>query len=139
VDASVRPATRDALADHLARYDRLVEVGVGNRPDVAAALAERASVSAVTATDVHDRPVPDGVRFVCDDVTTPDESVYRDADAIYALNFPPELHRPAWDLARRVDADFLFTTLGGDGPSIPTTPETLPGETLFHARRVPSR
>ncbi|MWG35531.1 UPF0146 family protein [Halomarina oriensis] len=130
----MRPATRDALVDRLARYERLVEVGVGNRSDVAAALAERASV---TATDVHDRPVPDGVRFVRDDVTDPDESVYRDADVIYALNLPPELHRPAWDLARRVDAAFLFTTLGGDGPSVPTIPETLPGETLFRARRSP--
>ena len=132
----MRPATRDALVDRLARYDRLVEVGVGHRPDVAGALSDRA---AVTATDVHDRPVPDGVRFVRDDVTAPDESVYRDADAVYALNLPPELHRPAWTLARRVDADLLFTTLGGDGPSIPTTPETLPGETLFRAHETPHR
>lgn len=130
----MRPATRDALVDRLTRYDRVVEVGVGNRPDVAGALADRL---AVTATDVHDRPVPDGVRFVRDDVTTPDESVYRGADAIYALNLPPELHRPAWTLARRVGADFLFTTLGGDVPAVPTTPETLPGETLFRARPTP--
>ena len=131
----MRPATRDALVDRLVRYDRLVEVGVGERPDVAAALVERASV---TATDVHDRPVPDGVPFVQDDVTAPDEAVYRDADALYALNLPPELHRPTWTLARRLDADFLFTTLGGDGPAVPVDRETLPGETLFRARDVPT-
>ena len=131
----MRPATRDAVVDRLARYDRLVEVGVGNRPDVAAALAERASV---TVTDVHDRPVPDGVRFVRDDVTDPDATVYREADALYALNLPPELHRPTWTLARRSDADFRFTTLGGDGPAIPVDRETLPGETLFRARDAPT-
>ena len=130
----MRPATRDALVDHLARYERLVEVGVGERPDVAGALSKRASV---TATDVHDRPVPAGVRFVTDDVTDPDVAVYRDAEALYALNLPPELHRPTWTLARRVDADFWFTTLGGDGPAIPADPETLPGETLFRTRDAP--
>lgn len=131
----MRPATRDALVARLGRHDRLVEVGIGNRPDVAAALVDRASV---TATDVHDRPVPEGVRFVRDDVTAPDVSVYRDADALYALNLPPELHRPTWDLARRCGAAFLFTTLGGDGPAIPVDREPLPGDVLFSARQTPS-
>lgn len=89
------------------------------------------------ATDVHDRPVPAGVRFVRDDVTDPDESVYRDAEVLYALNLPPELHRPTWTLARRVGVDFCFTTLGGDAPSVPVDSETLPGETLFRARDAP--
>ena len=99
---------------------------------MAAALADAGK--AVTATDVHSREVPAGVAFVEDDVWDPDLAVYRDADAIYALNLPPELHRPALDLARRVDAAFLFTTLGGDQPSVPVSRETLPGETLFVAR-----
>ena len=126
--------TRDALVDRLARHDRLVEVGVGRRTEVAGALAARGR--AVTATDVHDRAVPDGVRFVRDDVTDPDEAVYEDADAVYALNCPPELHRAVWWVARRVDADCYFTTLGTDGPAVPVERETLPGETLFRAKRV---
>jgi len=82
-------------------------------------------------TDISERPVPDGVTFVRDDVTDPDQSVYADADAVYALNCPPELQRPIADLARSVDAAFLFTTLGADPPTIPVRRETLPGETLF--------
>ena len=121
----------DALADRLATYDTLVEVGVGRRPAVAAALAARGRT--VTATDVYDRAVPDGVRFVRDDVTDPDLSVYRAADAVYALNCPPELHRPLVEVAQAVGADCLFTTLGGDPPSIPVERETLPRETLFRA------
>ncbi|WP_254537194.1 UPF0146 family protein [Halomarina litorea] len=134
-DTDVNPATREALVSRLARHDRLVEVGVGNRPDVARALA--AGGAEVTATDVHDRPVPDGVRFVRDDVTAPDDSVYADADALYALNLPPDLHGPTWALARRHDAAFLFTTLGGDPAAVRADPETLPGETLFTARPAP--
>ncbi|MFB6084895.1 MAG: UPF0146 family protein [Halorientalis sp.] len=128
-------ARHAALIDRLAGYDTLVEVGVGERPAVAAALADRGCT--VTATDVHDRPVPPGVDFARDDVTDPDPDLYADADAVYALNCPPELHRPTRAVARGADADFLFTTLGGDPPLIPVDRETLPGGTLFVAADGP--
>ena len=131
----------DALAGYLARYDRLVEVGIGRRPDVAAALAARGK--AVTATDVYERSVPDGVRFVRDDVVAradrvaagePPGDTY-DADAVYARNLPPELHRPVRDVARAAGADFAFTTLGGDGPAVPVRRETVGNETVFVAEK----
>ncbi|WP_336345615.1 UPF0146 family protein [Halalkalicoccus ordinarius] len=129
----MKSRTQAALVAALDPYERLAEIGIGRRTDVAAALA--ASGTRVVATDVHRRSVPDGVRFVRDDVTRPDPSVYTDVEAIYALNLPPELHRPAWSLARRTGADFLFTTLGGDAPEVPVSRHTLPGETLFVAER----
>ena len=121
-----------ALIEHLERHERLVEVGVGRRSDVAAGLADRGRT--VTATDVHERSVPEGVRFVLDDVTDPDEAVYAGADALYALNLPPELHRPLVALAERVNAACYFTTLGADQPAVPVDRTTLPGETLYTAR-----
>jgi uncharacterized UPF0146 family protein len=124
--------TTRALVERLARFDRVVEVGVGHRPAVAATLTAR-DVH-VTATDICERPVPAGVRFVRDDVTDPDRAVYADADALFARNLPPELHRPARNLAREVSADFLFTTLGAEPPAVPADPETLPGTTLFTAK-----
>jgi len=122
-----------ALAERLSEYDVLVEVGVGNRPDVALALAERGR--SLTATDVHVQSVPEPVAFVTDDVTDPDLSVYADADAVYALNCPPELQRALCDVARAVDADAVFTTLGTDPAVVPATPENLLGTriTLFVA------
>ncbi len=125
----------EAITDYLTGYDEVVEVGIGRRTDVANALVKR-GVS-VTATDVHPREVPDGVAFVVDDVVDPDLTVYADADAIYALNLPPELHRPALEVSRRVDADFCFTTLGGDQPTIPVERKTIPGDTLYVARDRP--
>jgi len=127
---TVRRETLDALVDRLGRYDLLVEVGIGQRPALAAALAERSSVR---ATDVVERAVPEDIAFHVDDVTDPDPAVYAGADAIYALNLPPELHRPAADIAEDHGAVLAFTTLGGDAPAVPSTPETLPGETLFWA------
>ena len=123
----------EALADRLAGVDRLVEIGIGRRPHLAAALVDRGC--AVVATDVHERQVPDGVRFARDDVTDPDLTVYAGADVIYALNLPPELHRPALEVAREVGADLGFTTLGGDSPLIPVERESLPDDTLFWSRR----
>lgn len=120
---------KSALVDRLCRYERLVEVGVGNRPDVAAALAERGCH--VTATDVYDRSVSAPVRFVIDDVTDPDPMIYEGADAVYALNCPPELQRPLADIAVAAGADCLFTTLGNDPSVVDATPETLSGDTLF--------
>jgi uncharacterized protein len=131
----VQDATRYALCDALAAYDPLVEVGIGYRSDVAAGLVARGH--AVTATDVEARPVPEGVRFVRDDVTDPEPEIYAGAAAIYALNCPPELHRPIRDLARSVGAAFPFTTLGTDPPAVPVETRTLPEETLYLATAEP--
>ena len=133
----VPPSRRRAVAEFLARYPSVCEVGIGRRSEVARALADRGV--RVTATDVHDRPVPEGVRFVRDDAVAagerPDPGEQYRAAAVYALNCPPELHGPLVELARRVDADCLFTTLGGDPPAVPARSVTLEGgETLYVAR-----
>ena len=125
-----RDAQIDALAELAAT--RAVEVGVGNRPEVAAALADRGRT--VVATDVVDREVPDGVRFVRDDVTDPSLDVYHEADLVYALNCPPELQRPLVEVAERVGAAWAFTTLGADPAIVPATRRTLPDESLFTSR-----
>jgi uncharacterized UPF0146 family protein len=131
IKTSVNVATRDALVGRLSDYASAVEVGIGRRPGVARRLA--ATGTDVTATDIEPRDVPAGIQFVVDDITDPDRAVYAGVDALYALNCPPELHRPMLEQAHAVDADVLFTTLGADQPAIPVTRETLPGETLFHA------
>jgi uncharacterized UPF0146 family protein len=120
-----------ALCARFEAYDAVVEIGVGRRPAVAASLASRGVD--VTATDVRPREVPPDVEFVHNDVFDPDLDVYRDTDAIYALNPPPDLHRPIRAIARAVGVPFLFTTLGTDPPAIPASAETLPGDTLFRA------
>ena len=125
-----------ALVDRLCRHDDLLEVGVGNRPGVAVGLTDRGC--RVTATDVRDRPVPDPVRFVRDDVTDPDPAVYRGVDAVYALNCPPELQRPLVEVADVAGANCLFTTLGGDPAVVDAVPETLSSATLFRPNK-PSR
>jgi len=124
--------TTDALCARLGEYEAVVEIGIGSRAAVAHALASRGVT--VTATDVRDCEVPEGVGFVRDDVFDPDLGVYQGVGAVYALNSPPELHRPIREIARVVGAPFYFTTLGTDPPAIPAEAETIPGDTLFRAR-----
>ncbi len=136
--------SRAAIAEHLSEYDAVLEVGIGRRPGVAAALAARGLH--VVAVDVNRYSVPEGVQFVRDDVVeiaeraagdSPPQSTlpaqYR-VDAVYALNLPPELHRPTLALAEAVDAAFVFTTLGGDPAIVPARAETIGRETLYVAR-----
>jgi uncharacterized UPF0146 family protein len=138
------PVSRTELAARLATYDRLVEVGIGRRPEVAAALVHAGCT--VTATDVFDAPVPDGVRFVRDDVVARRDALDGDppgaplpdhyrADAVYGLNLPAELQSPARDVAHAAGADFLFTTLGFEEPAVPVARETVGTETLYVAER----
>lgn len=120
----------DALAE--LAPDRAVEVGIGDRPDVAAALRERGR--RVTATDVVDRAVPRGVTFRREDVTDPDPAAYADVDLVYALNCPPDLQVPLVDLADAAGATWAFTTLGTDPAVVPASPRTVGNETLFVGR-----
>jgi uncharacterized UPF0146 family protein len=128
----VREATRTALVSRLSDFESVVEVGIGHRPAVAGDLA--GAGLEVTATDRCERAVPTNVRFVRDDITDPDPTVYAGSDALYARNLPPELHRPTWALARDLAVPLFFTTLGTDPSLIPVARETLPGTTLFVAR-----
>ena len=131
----MQDTTVNAIVDRLASFDAVVEIAVGHRTGIAAGLAERGVD--VIATDIEDRPVPDPVSFVRDDVTEPDRSIYADAGAIYGINLPPELQRPTARMAREVDAEFFFTTLGADPTAVPVVRETIPGGTLFRAKPEP--
>ena len=121
-----------SLIDLLSGYDSVVEVGVGNRFDVAEHLV--AEGVSVTVTDVESREVPTDVQFVRDDITDPALGVYEDAGVVFAQRLPPELQRPVMDVAEAVDAACVFTTLGGDPAVVPARPETVASGTVFVAR-----
>lgn len=123
--------TAPTLTEWLAQYDRLVEIGIGTRPAVAAALA--CDGRSVTATDVRSVQPPPGVRFVIDDVTAPRPEIYADADVLYARRLPAELQRPVTELAARVGAAACFTTLGGELPVVATTTHTLAETTVYQS------
>jgi uncharacterized UPF0146 family protein len=148
--------SRQALIEELVRYNRLLEVGIGNRPGVARGLAERGHD--VVAIDVSvgertraaasgsDEPTGSGsLRAVEGDVLALSEradgeaasanwSTAAEFDAVYACNLPAELQRPTVALAERLDVACLFTTLGFEEPTVPVRRRSLPGTTVYVAR-----
>lgn len=151
--------TRRILVPELARYDRLLEVGVGDRPGVASALAARGCDVTVVDIDVGER-TREAAREAGGRGTTARETAASPAadsgslravegdvfdaglaerfedrfDAVYGLNLPAELQRPTVELAARLDAACLFTTLGFEEPVVPVDRRSLDGATLYVAR-----
>lgn len=148
-------STRRALVDELAEHDRLVEVGVGDRPEVARALADRGcrvvavdidpgSRTRAAANERRDGPVAGSLRVRRGDVLALAEGTSESesgpiadgrnaVDAVYACNLPAELQRPTVALADRLDAVCAFTSLGFEEPVVPVRRRSLGRTTLYVA------
>lgn len=148
-----------ALVAALDPYARLIEVGVGRRPDVARALADRGrevvavdvDVSAAARDAATEVEAAGGgsLRVVGADVTAlataDDDRAIRDAlgldasesgfDAVYARNLPAELQRPTVALAERLDAACLFTTLGFEEPVVDVRRRSMEAGTVVYVAR----
>ncbi|WP_418280509.1 UPF0146 family protein [Halorubrum sp. DTA98] len=141
------PSDAPSIVDELAAFDRLLEVGIGRRPDVARALADRAcDVIAIdvdeAALATHDGPYRTGrgdvvalAEAVDPLATLPVDSDDAGFDAVYGLNLPAELQRPTVETARRLDAACAFTTLGFEEPVVPVRRRSLTEGTLYVARQ----
>lgn len=121
--------TTDPLVDRLRQFERVLEVGIGPRPDLAAALAD-AGVD-VLAIDIDPVSTPAGVTFRQADVGTLTPTAVGHRDAVVARRLPPELHRPTARLAASLDAELLFTTLGGEFPAVEVEVVTIDGGTIY--------
>ena len=140
----MNPTARGRIADRLAGFETLLEVGIGERDAVAAALNARGrDVTAIDVSDAAARAVPEGVRFRRADVTAvaaagdpvADLSLPRAPEVVYACNLPAELQRSTRRLAARTDAVCAFTTLGFEEPVVPVRRRHAVGsDTLYVVR-----
>ncbi|MFC7187988.1 UPF0146 family protein [Halorubrum yunnanense] len=152
--------SRRALVEELARHDRLLEVGVGDRPGVARSLAERGrgvvaidvavgEAAIAAASETEGSEVAGSLRVVEADVLALAEATDGETgtaldgttggfDAVYACNLPAELQRPTAALADRLGAECVFTTLGFEEPTVPVRRKSLPEATVYVARGDPS-
>lgn len=113
--------------------ERVVEVGVGERDEVARILAAKGYK--VTVTDVRDVETADKILFVQDDVTEPNLSVYEGADLICSLRPPYELHGPIEDVAQEVGASLVISSLDDEAGSVDADLINYEGDALFVCRR----
>ncbi len=99
------------IADYIApRYRMPAEAGIGNNPVTARLLAK--SGLDVFATDIRMPDEPPGVRFVLDDLFSPDLSLYRGRDLLYSIRPAEEMMAPLISLASSTECDLLVYHLG---------------------------
>jgi uncharacterized protein len=92
------------------QYTRAIEVGIGRNTDAAEILNDTGKL--LRCTDIKDLPVPQQLPFILDDIFSPDISLYRGADVIYAIRPAIEMIPPLIALAREIDCDLIVCHLG---------------------------
>ena len=93
-------------------------------------LADAADPIASLPVDIGNPGAPPDAEASPDAEAPPDAGI----DAVYALNLPAELQRPAVRLADRLDAACWFTTLGFEAPVVAVRRRQIEAETLYAAR-----
>lgn len=130
--------SRAGIVERLTEYGKLLEIGIGNRPAVAATLAAEGRTIRAIDIDTPSKALPEGVVFeqrsVHDLVTDASNRVSAQmyhVDAVYAFNLPAELQSATVQVATAADADCLFTTLGFESPIIDVASLTVGEATLY--------
>jgi len=85
---------------------KIVEVGVGSRRGVLEEL-DKALDAQVIGTDIK----PSDPEIVSDDIMNPDLRIYENADLIYSLRLPIELHPYIEKIANIVGSDLIIKPL----------------------------
>jgi uncharacterized protein len=99
------------IGEYIAKhYTDTVEVGIGKNTEVARIILN-AGIR-VRSTDVKECGVPEWLCFTIDDVFSPDTSLYKGADIIYAIRPAVEMIHPLIALARTINCDLIVYHLG---------------------------
>jgi uncharacterized UPF0146 family protein len=98
--------------------EKIIEVGVGHRINVAERISEALPHAEILVTDKDESWVrsrrPGRIRAVADDVLLPNLNVYRGASLVYSINPPGEIIPALEKLADRVGADLLLVPISDE-------------------------
>jgi len=94
----------DFIKANYSRGTRIVEVGIGQHPEVAMLLKEDFEL---ICTDVAGSG-PEGLHYVKDDIFKPRMDIYSGASIIYSIRPPVDMQGPMASIAREVGADLLI-------------------------------
>ncbi len=93
--------------------NKVVEIGVGNLPQVALLLKNKLDV-AVTDINEQNHNWRNGVRFYKDDIFNPDIGIYEHASLIYSIRPPIDMQDAIAKTAREVGADLIIRPFGNE-------------------------
>lgn len=106
------------ITEKYSKANKIIEVGVGHRIDVAQRLRKKLPHTEIIVTD-NDETWPrkhstDAVKALADDVTKPHIPIYRDASLIYSLHPPIELVPSLEDLSDKVKSDLFIVPISDE-------------------------
>ncbi len=108
----------DWIKQNYSDAEKIIEVGVGHRIDVAERISEALPRAEILVTDKDEswlRSRKTGrIRAVADDILLPNLNVYRGASLMYSLNPPGEIIPALEKLANRVGADLLVVPISDE-------------------------
>ena len=98
--------------------EKIIEVGVGHRINVAERISEALPHATILVTDKDESWVrsrrPGRIRAVADDVLLPNLNVYRGASLMYSINPPGEIIPALERLADRIGADLIVVPISDE-------------------------
>jgi hypothetical protein len=104
------------IAQNYWSADKIVEVGVGKVPETVRELRSLLPKCRLVVTDIEEpEELPEGVRFVYDDVTEPNLQIYEGASLVYSIRPPSELQPSLFKIARKIGADLLIKSVADEG------------------------
>lgn len=98
----------DYIKNNYQNADKIVEVGVGKFSVVALNLKEHLKLN-IIMTDIKPSH-----GIIQDDICQPDLKIYKDAQLIYSIRPPEELHPCLVKVAKRIKADLIIKPLSTD-------------------------
>ncbi len=90
--------------------NKVVEIGVGNLPQVAFLLKDKLDV---TVTDINEQKHK-GIRFYRDDIFNPDIGIYEYASLVYSIRPPIDIQDAMAKTAKEVGADLIIRPFGNE-------------------------
>ncbi len=90
--------------------NKVVEVGVGNMPQVALELKDTIEV---IVTDINEQDYA-GIRFCRDDIFAPDMRIFNNATLIYSIRPPIDIQEAMAITAKKAGSDLLIRPFGNE-------------------------
>jgi uncharacterized UPF0146 family protein len=100
------------IADYIIKnyINKVIEIGVGSRPQIALALKDKLDV---VVTDINEQEYA-GVRFCRDDIFAPDIGIYMNASLIYSIRPPIDMQEAMAKIAKKIGSDMLIRPFGNE-------------------------
>ncbi|MCX9084004.1 MAG: UPF0146 family protein [Candidatus Methanoperedens sp.] len=100
------------LAEYIITHyrNKVIEVGVGNLPQVALLFRDKLDV---VVTDINPQNFA-GVKFCIDDIFNPDMGIYRNASLIYSVRPPIDIQDAIAKVAKETGSDLIIRPFGSE-------------------------